>query len=145
MRSIKLAQLGAQAELLRLRRFASRQAARAVVAVVAAVFAIATLTGLHVAAGIALAESVSPWLAALIVAAVDLVLAIILGLVALRDQPGNVEIEALRVRQMAQEQMMEAAALTTLVGPLLRMVGTRKVYGLALAALTARYLGGRRR
>jgi hypothetical protein len=47
------------------------------------------------------------------------------------------------VRQTAQTQMLEAAALTTLVGPLLRLVGTRKVYGLALAALTARYLGGK--
>jgi len=47
------------------------------------------------------------------------------------------------VRQMAQTQMVEVAALTTLIGPLLRLVGTRKVYGLALAALTARYLGGK--
>jgi hypothetical protein len=114
-----------------------------VLGAVAVVFLIGALVGLHIAGGMELSLYVTPMQATLIVAAVELVLAIVLGLFALRDQPGSVEIEALRVREMAQAQMMEAAALTTLVGPLLRLVGTRKVYGLALAALTARYLGGK--
>ncbi len=143
MRSVRLARLAAQAELLRLRCLGRRQVVRAVIGAFAAVFLVATLVGLHAAAAIALLSYVNAWQSALIVAAVDLVVAIILGLLAMRDTPGSVEIEALRVRQMAQTQMMEAAALTTLVGPLLRLVGTRKVYGLALAALTARYLGGK--
>lgn len=142
MRSVKLARLAAQAEILRLRRLLQRQVVRAILAAVAVVFLIGALVGLHVAAGMELSRYVAPLWATLIVAAVDLVIAIVLGLFALRNQPGSVEIEALRVRQTAQTQMMEAAALTTLVGPLLRLVGTRKVYGLALAALTARYLGG---
>ena len=143
MRSVKLARLAAQAEMLRLRSLARRQGVRAVLAAVAVVFLLGTLIALHVAGGMELAQYVTPMQAVLIVAAVDLVLAIILGLLAMRNQPGSLELEALRVRQTAQTQMMEAAALTTLVGPLLRLVGTRKVYGLALAALTARYLGGK--
>ena len=88
-------------------------------------------------------SNVTPLQAVLIVAAVDLIIAIIFGLLAMRNSPSSLELEALRVRETAQQQMMEAAALTTLIGPMLRLVGTRKVYGLALAALTARYLGGK--
>lgn len=112
--------------------------------VVAAVFLIGMLVGVHVAAALALVQYVPAWEAALIVAAVDLVVAIIFGLLAMRDTPSVVEREALQVRVAAQQQLLETAALTTLIGPLLRLVGTRKVYGLALAALTARYLGGNR-
>ena len=48
------------------------------------------------------------------------------------------------MRLAAQHQMMEAAAMTAVVAPVLRSLGMRKVYGVALAALTARYLTGRR-
>ena len=144
MRSVTLARVAAQAELLRLRRLARRQAMRAAIATVAAVFLVAALIGCHVAAAMALTTYVQPIYAALIVAATDLVIAVILLLVAARNTPDDIEREALQVRLAAQEQMMEAAALATLIGPLLRLIGTRKVYGLALAALTARFLGGRR-
>jgi hypothetical protein len=144
MRTVELARVAAQAELLRIRRLGQRQVNRAIFAAVAAVFFVAMLAGLHVAGAMALTLYVPSIWAALIVAGVDLVIGLILILIAARDRPGEIEVEALRVRQVAQQQMMEAAALTTLIGPMLRLIGTRKVYGLALAALTARYLGGRR-
>ncbi len=144
MRSFKLARIAAQAELLRLRRFAGRQVVRAALGAVALVFLMAFLASLHVIGYLALRMVVQPLVAAAIVAAVDLVIAIIFGLLALRNTPGRVEMEALQVREAAQKQMMEAAAATAVLGPLLRSLGVRKLYGLALAALTARYLGGRR-
>ena len=56
MRSVKLARVAAQAEVLRLRRFARRQSVRAVMGVVAVVFLLGVLIALHVAGGMALAE-----------------------------------------------------------------------------------------
>jgi hypothetical protein len=144
MRSVSLARVAAQAELLRLRRLARRQGMRAAFGAIAIVFLVAALVGCHVAAAMALTVYMQPIYAALIVAAIDLVIGVIFLLVAARDTPDAIEREALQVRLAAQEQMLEVAALTTLIGPLLRLIGTRKVYGLALAALTARYLGGRR-
>lgn len=145
MRSLQLARIAAQAEGLRWRGLLRRQAIRVALGVVAAVFALACLAALHVAAAIALLHQQVPLLyAVLIVAAVDLVIALVLALLAARDVPGPVEREAVQVREAARKQVLEAAALTTLAGPALRLLGARKFYGLALAALTARYLGGRR-
>ncbi len=145
MRSLKLARIAAQAELLRLRRYGDRQIGRAVLAATALVFVLACLGTLHFAGYLGLLRAdIAPLWATLIVAGVDLLLALILGLAALRNRPGRLEREALQVRLAAQQQMMEAAAMTAMVATVLRSLGMRKVYGLALAALTARYLGGRR-
>lgn len=145
MRSLKLARVAAQAELLRLRRYGERQVGRVVIGAIAAVFLLACLACVHFAGYFALRRAdILPVWATLIVAGVDLLLALIFGLSALRNQPGRLEREALEVRLVAQQQMMETAAVTAVVGPVLRSLGVRKVYGLALAALTARYLGGRR-
>jgi len=145
MRSLKLARIAAQAELLRLRRYGDRQVGRVVLAAIAVVFLLACLGTLHFAGYFALRRAdILPIWAALILAGVDLLLALILGLGALRNRPGRLEREALQVRLAAQHQMMETAAMTAVVAPVLRSLGMRKVYGLALAALTARYLTGRR-
>lgn len=144
MRTFRLAQVAATAEALRLRRLARRMAVRAVMGVVAAVFGVAFLVALHVAGGMALAREVGPVYAVLIVGGVDLVIAIIFGVLASSSAPDKVEREAYQVRETARAQLMETVALTSLIGPLARLVGGKKLYGLVLAALTARYLGGRR-
>lgn len=145
MRSLQLVRIAAQAEGLRLRRLARRQVGRAILGATAGVFGLALIACLHVAAVLALTNRVQPLYAVLIVAGVDLLVAGALGLMAAHDSPSRVEREALIVRQNAQTQLMETAATVALVGPVLRRLGGRKVYGLALAALTARYLGiGRR-
>ncbi len=144
MRSLKLAKIAAQAELLRLRRYGDRQIGRAVLGAVALVFLLACVAVLHFAGYFALLRAgIAPVWATLIVAGVDLLLALALGLAALRNKPGRLEREALDVRLAAQHQLMEAAATTAVVAPVLRSLGLRKAYGLALAALTARYLTGR--
>jgi hypothetical protein len=144
MRGVQLARIAAEAELLRLRSLAKRQGTRVALAVVAAIFVLAAMIAGHVAGAMALTAHVAPVWATLIVGGIDLAIALALILLATRNTPSKVEREALEVRRIAQEQMKEAAALTMLVGPLLRLIGTRKVYGLALAAFTARYLSGRR-
>lgn len=145
MRSLKLARIAAQAELLRLRRYGDRQIARLVLGAIALVFVLAWLGTLHFAGYFALRRAdIAPVWAALIVAGVDLLVALILGIAALRNRPGRLEREALQVRLAAQQQLLEVAATTAVVAPLLRSLGMRKAYGLALAAMTARYLTGRR-
>jgi hypothetical protein len=146
MRSLRLARIAAQAELLRLRRFTRRQVVRVILGAIALVFLLACLAALHVAGYFGLRRAdILPVYAALIVAGVDFLIAAVLGLLAARDTPDRVEREALQVRRSAQEQLIEAATMTAVIGPILRSLGTRKVYGLALAALTARYLSGGRR
>ena len=145
MRSLKLARVAAEAELLRLKRFGERQVGRAVMGAIALAFLLAFLACLHFAGYFALRRAdILPVWAALIVAGVDLLIALIFGLIALGNRPSQVEREALEVRLAAQHQIMETAAVNALVVPLARALGLRKVYGLALAALTARYLSGRR-
>lgn len=144
MRTLNLAKVGVQAEGLRLRQLLRRTVTRLVFAMVAAVFLIAVLIAAHVAIGMALVPWVTPVQAVLIVGAGDLIIAIILGVVAGVSKPGRIEREAYEVRETARVQLVEAMTLTTLLGPLARLIGGRKLYGMTLAALTARYLGARR-
>jgi hypothetical protein len=144
MRTASLAKIAAQAELLRVRRRGRRTMHRAAYGAVAGVFAIATLTAAHVAIVLALTRSFELLYAVLIVGGGDLVIAVVLGLVAARDAPDAIEREAHEVRQKALGQLGETLALTTVVAPAARLLGGRKAYGLALAVLTAHYLGGRR-
>jgi len=144
MRTLSLAKVAAQAEMLRLRRQGRRTAFRAAYGLVATIFIIAALAALHVALALWLATQFTPITAVLIVAGGDVVIAVVLGLMAARDTPDRIEREAQEVKEKALAQLGQAMAMTALVGPALRAVGTRKVYGLTLAALTARYLGGRR-
>ncbi len=144
MRTANLVKVGVQAEALRLRQMADRTAYRAAFAAVAVVFIVAAIAALHVAGAMYLATMMPPADASLVVAGIDVVIAAIFGVVALTKGPGQIEREALAIRQTAQAQIGEAVAMTALVGPVARMVGGRKLYALTLAALTARYLGGAR-
>ncbi|HET9019569.1 MAG TPA: hypothetical protein VFN46_08285 [Acetobacteraceae bacterium] len=146
MRSFKLARVAAQAELLRLRRLVRRQVVRAVLGAIALTFLLICLAALHFAGYFGLLRAgIAPVWATLIVAGVDLLIGLIFLIAAASDTPDKVEREALQVREAAQRQLMETAAASAVVGPLLRSLGARKVYGLVLAALTARFLGAARR
>ena len=136
MRLIELGQIAAQAEALRWRRYGRRQVSRGVVAAIGAVFAIAVLVCLHVAAALALVPLVGALYGTLIVGAVDLVIAGICLVIASRDQPDAIEREALAVRQQATAQMGQAALMSAMVLPMLRRGGF---------AMAHRLLGGRRK
>jgi cytochrome c biogenesis protein CcdA len=144
MRTVDLAKVAAKAEILRLQRQSRRTGFRAAYAIVAGTFMTAALAGAHVAIVLALMPHYETITAVLIVAAGDAVIAVVLGLMALRNVPGAIEREAAEVEHKALSELGEAAAIMALVGPALRLLGTRKAYGITLAALTARYLGGRR-
>ncbi|MBN8893134.1 MAG: hypothetical protein J0H91_22870, partial [Rhodospirillales bacterium] len=84
MRTLRLAQMAAQAEGLRLRRLARRVAVRAAFAAAAGVFLLAALAAVHVAVVLALACRMPPQYAVLWVAGGDVRLALILFLLARR-------------------------------------------------------------
>lgn len=144
MRTVSLAKIAAQAEVLRLRGQGRRTAIRVALILVASTFMTAALAAGHVAIVLALENQFQLINAVLIVGAGDIVIATVLGIAASIDRPGRLEREALEVKQKALLHLGEVIAVGALVGPALRLVGTRKVYGIALAALTARYLGGSR-
>jgi threonine/homoserine/homoserine lactone efflux protein len=144
MRTVDLAKIAAKAEILRLQRQGRRTGFRIGYAVVAGTFMTAALAAVHVAIVLELMEHYPPITAVLIVAGGDFVIAIVVGLMASRDVPDAIEREALEVEHKALGQLGESMAMAALVGPALRLLGTRKAYGITLAALTARYLGGRR-
>lgn len=147
MRSTELLRVAAQAEVLLLKRQAKTTQRRVIYGVVAAVFAIAVFVCVHLMAGMALAQyaHLSPFVSVLIVFGGDLVVAGVFGLLASGEikDPVIEEARALRDRSLAQaKDNLSAAAVLVPMG---RMLGRKHIYGLALAALTARYLGANAR
>lgn len=147
MRSVELARAAAQAEALYLRRMARRHAMRGVFGAVAAVFGIATVVMLHVLLYVILAGHVRPAVAALIVLAVDLVLAIIFAVLARRDTPDRIEEEAKLLRDEALAGLRSSLTMTSLaasaVGLVLRRPRRRTTRGGVLGALASRMLSRR--
>lgn len=139
MRMFQLLRLAAQAEALRWKRTGRGYAVQAGLGAAAAVFALMLLIMLHVAALIWLSEGRSSLSAALIVAVVDLVLAAILGWLAVRHAEDPVALEAQRVRDDALRQVGDTTARAAMVLPLLRSQSMKK--GMVGAALTAAVIG----
>lgn len=153
MRSIELAKVAASAEALRLRRMVRRQVMRGVFAAGAVVFTLGVLLMLHVVAFDVLAPAyVTPVVAGSILLGFDLVIAIVLGVIALSDKPDAIEAEAKIVREQALLEMRKATSLLTLAGEtaglILRRPRTVKVQtrggGARLAAEVAARLLARR-
>jgi hypothetical protein len=139
MRLVSLLRLAAQAESLRWRRMGRGYAIQAGLGAGAAVFGFMLLVMLHIAIYAALALSQGPVIAALIVAAGDLVLAAILGWLAARHAHDPVAVEAERVRDDALRQVGDTTARTAMMVPLLRSQSAKK--GLIGAAMTAAVVG----
>lgn len=139
MRLTRLLRLAAQAEALRWRRLGRGYAIQAGLAAGAAVFGLMLLVMLHVAALVWLGQGRSGVSAALIVAAVDLVLAGLLGWLAARHAEDPIAVEAERVRDDALRQVGDQTARAAMVLPLLRSGSAKK--GLIGAALTAAVVG----
>lgn len=122
MRAVELAKVAAAAEALRLRRIARRQAIRAGLGAGAAVFGIAVFVLLHVLAYDLLLAIVRPWVAALIVLGVDLVVAAVLGAMAMRNAPDRIEQEALAVRRQSLIEMKRAVTFMAVASELTGLV-----------------------
>ncbi len=133
MRTVRLARIAAEAEALRLRRIARRTALRAVFAVILAVFGLAVLTMLHIIGWLYAANTFGPISAALIVLGVDLFFCIVFAVLASRNAPDRVELEALQVRQTAMHQMGQSFALMTMLRPVAWQARRRGFVGRMLA------------
>jgi hypothetical protein len=140
MQTARLVRIAAEAERLRWQRHARRLVIRAIYGVIAGFFALTAIGVLHVVGYIALRLQFTPIIAAAIIFGVDAVLAIIFAVIASRGGPDEVEQEALAVRQKAVAQIGETLAMVSLVRLAARTLGKRGVYGMGLAALTARFL-----
>ena len=104
MRSLRLLEVAAQAESLRLRRKAEGMGRKAVLFAAAALFGLVTLGLLHAAAWIALSDRQGPLLTALILALCDgALMGVLLWLGRSRADP--VAAEALRLRRYALTEM----------------------------------------
>ncbi len=144
MRTLSLARIAAQAEGLVLRRHARRIIVQAVMGAIAVIFLICALAVAHFTGWLALVKVVQPVYAALIVLGVDVVIALIVGLLAMRSTPDRIEREAILVRDQAKQQLAIAAATASTFAPVARLMGLRHVSGLLIGALATRYLTPRR-
>jgi hypothetical protein len=121
-RSFRLVQIAAQAELLRLRRMASRTATRIALVLVALPFLLAMFGFFEASFWNYVSRHFIPELAALIAAGGNLLVAVIFLLIAAFLRNSNVEIEALKVRQRAIEDMSRQITLSALLVPVVRLV-----------------------
>lgn len=122
MRPVSLVRVAAEAEGVRLRAMATRIVVHAVYAAVALVFLLCALGFAHVAAWYAISNraGLTPLATAGVLGGIDLLIAIILGLMARRSTPSRVEREALQVRREAVANLRNAVNVTQVALPLLR-------------------------
>lgn len=123
MRPVRLARIAAEAEGVRLRGMVSRIVTRAAFAAVALLFVIGVIVFAHIAAWFELRTALDQTFLAATgeVAGVDLLVAIILGVLASRSSPSRVEREALDVRRKAVEAIGGTFSLAQLAVPVLRL------------------------
>jgi len=145
MRTLRLARVAAEAEVLRLRRRARRAAVHATLAAVAVVFGVAALCFVHVAAFVALETRLAPTSSALVVLGGDLLIALILLFISRDSKPDRIEIEALEVRERAVQQLEEIFITATLAAPMARLLGGPRIVGVAVALLLPRFVAYLRR
>jgi uncharacterized membrane protein (DUF485 family) len=128
LRPVRLARIAAEAESVRLRGLVSRVATRAAMAAVALVFLLAVLVFVHIAAFNALwVHAQLSFLASTgIVGGVDLVIAVILGLVARSSTPSETEAEALDVRRRAVQGLPHTLSASQMMLPVLEMAASAR-------------------
>jgi len=125
LRPIGALRIAAEAEGLRLKSQASRIASRMVMGVIALVFLLVALAFVHIAIWFWLRLDygwAQYWVACIIVGG-DVILAAALGLMAARSSPSRVEREAREVRQRAIAGLGTTVATSTLVVPVIRVIG----------------------
>lgn len=139
MRLFRLARAALEAEGLHLRRLARARGIQAALGAAAALFLLLLLMMVHVAIFAALVPGRGAVVAALYVAAGDLVIVAALGYAAMRAGHDRVAEEAKLVRQEAVRQIGDGAARMVVLAPLLKSQTAKK--GLFGAALTAVVVG----
>ena len=144
MRLIDLARVAAEAEGVRLKVMLKRQARRGIWGAAAAVFALFFCVSLHLTAY----EFLAPWLgagfAALALMGLDLVLAVVFGILAAGNTPSLQEREAAAISRTARLQLRDTAATFAMVLPVARLAGARRGKGALIAAIVAKLFNRRR-
>jgi hypothetical protein len=145
VRTTRLARLAAEAEILLIRREIRTLINRAIYGAVAAVFGLFLLSALHVLAYMALRQygGLGPVVAAAIILAVDLIVTLVFSLLARGAMRDPVAEEARMLRDQSLAQIKDTLTIAAVLKPAGRMLGRKHIYGLALAAFTARFLGQR--
>ncbi len=141
MQSLRLLEVAAQADVLRLRRTAEGMGRKAALSVAAALFGLAALSLLHVAAWIALAKLQGALLATLYVALGDLVIMALLLWLG-RRRPDPIAAEALLVRRFALNELGAISPIGEAIRLLTWRNAAREVGGL-VAERIVRAIAGR--
>jgi uncharacterized membrane protein len=115
VRSISLLKFALEAEILRLRAMVKRQGRRAAFGSTAFVFALAVLALGEIAGWQGLRLRFEAISATLILLGINLVIAVVFGLLAARSSPGHAEQEALRIRQQALDAARGSLFITAAV------------------------------
>jgi TRAP-type mannitol/chloroaromatic compound transport system permease large subunit len=121
VRTVRLLQVAAEAEILRLRYLMRRHGRRAAFGVLAAIFALSVLVILDVTGWQLLRLYVAAIYATLLLLGINLVIALVFGALAARSSVSSHEREALRIRQQALQEARGSLALAALV-PITRSV-----------------------
>jgi hypothetical protein len=114
-RLIRLVRIALSAETIRLRHLVWRGIGRSIVGVIALALLFAALLLAHVSAWYWLWEFLPTHFVALILAAVDLLLAVALALVAARSSPGEAERAAAEVRDRALYDAVDSLSISALL------------------------------
>jgi uncharacterized membrane protein len=115
MRAGNLARIAAEAEILRIKHMLRRQGLRVAFGLVAVVFLIGVLVLANIAVWQLLRMYLSPINATLVLLGINLLLAIIFGVLAARSSPSRTEREALAIRQRALGEVRRSLAWSALV------------------------------
>jgi hypothetical protein len=144
IRPLRLARVAAKAQGLALRRQLAGIVRRAVLGVIAAVFALGALIIAHVIGYMALVDYAhfQPVAAAGIVFGVDVVIAALFGFLASGGGTDPVLQEALRVRDQSLEQARQSLTFASMVAPVTRLLSDtgllRMLFGLAKSTVRRR-------
>ena len=115
MRATNLTKVAAQAEVLRIQHMLKRQAVRAAFGLAALVFALGALVLANIASWQIMRIYVEPIYASLIMLGINLLVAIIFGLLAAISSPSQHEREALEVRRRALREARSSLALGAVI------------------------------
>jgi hypothetical protein len=115
MRAGNLAKIAVEAEILRIKHMLRRQGTRVALGLTAVLFLVAVLVIANIVLWQVLRTYLTPINAALVLLGINLLLAVIFGILATRSSPNRMEREALAIRRRALGEARNSLALGMLV------------------------------
>jgi hypothetical protein len=115
MRSVNLAKVAIEAEILRYKSMAARQSRRAGFGVAALIFGVGFLISLEIAGWQTARMYILPIYATLCVMGFNFVVAAAFAVAAMRSSPGRPEIDALAVRKRAVEALQTSMTISAII------------------------------